>query len=484
MTGSSSVKDILLILFAALFGYLVAHPHTEDLVRALSKAYRHRFDSSRELEELNTKSAPSGNGRGRASESGMNADGDGPCASCDYVTHDVLKLRRDWSSSKSYLAKEKENLKGLLVNNKDMFSNTLPKRIELLEEAIQTNDKFFDFMFKTLTLKRPSNPTLRIRRVGNFMSQDYESIGSILPHLIRDWGEEGEQVRDCLYTAMLREVVDVLGLPTDLTTTSEVAATEGVANLSVSGDSESSTGRGSHSGSTGTPGRPNYGNSGKGPRVLVPGAGLGRLGYELMVRGCDVEMNECSRTFTAVMDYIYNFAFKGLEVMPTADRFSYNFHGNRTDQFLSTSIPSPIPKETSTGRQLFLAVGDFVEVYSEHEYKNKYDAIVTSFFIDTGKDLLKYIKTIDHTLKPGGVWINAGPLSYAAEQKYKLSYDEIIAAFESMGYTFVRNEKRDVPYSRMPGTLMYTEQYTVAFSTAVKGTSTCSSGPIGGCLGQ
>ena len=34
----------------------------------------------------------------------------------------------------------------------------------------------------------------------------------------------------------------------------------------------------------------------------------------------------------------------------------------------------------------------------------------TCFFIDTSDDLLEYIAVIAHVLKPGGLWVNAGPL--------------------------------------------------------------------------
>jgi ubiquinone/menaquinone biosynthesis C-methylase UbiE len=38
----------------------------------------------------------------------------------------------------------------------------------------------------------------------------------------------------------------------------------------------------------------------------------------------------------------------------------------------------------------------------------KWDAVVTCFFIDTAKNIVDYLETIHKVLKKGGVWINAG----------------------------------------------------------------------------
>ena len=38
--------------------------------------------------------------------------------------------------------------------------------------------------------------------------------------------------------------------------------------------------------------------------------------------------------------------------------------------------------------------------------------MVTSFFLDTAHNVLDYIELIHQILKPGGHWINLGPLLY------------------------------------------------------------------------
>ena len=83
-----------------------------------------------------------------------------------------------------------------------------------------------------------------------------------------------------------------------------------------------------------------------------------------------------------------------------------DINGNGNEQLL------PYPRFS-------MAAGDFVEIYGKKSNindNNRVDAVVTCFFLDTAPIILDYIETIDHILKPGGVWINLGPLLYHWEK--------------------------------------------------------------------
>lgn len=67
-----------------------------------------------------------------------------------------------------------------------------------------------------------------------------------------------------------------------------------------------------------------------------------------------------------------------------------------------------------------------------------WDCIVTCFFIDAAPNVIQYIEAFERMLKPGGYWINLGPLLYhwqsvggsgeddeRFDQSIELSYDEI-----------------------------------------------------------
>ncbi|PFX14859.1 UPF0586 protein C9orf41-like [Stylophora pistillata] len=59
-----------------------------------------------------------------------------------------------------------------------------------------------------------------------------------------------------------------------------------------------------------------------------------------------------------------------------------------------------------------------------------WDCVVTCYFIDTAHNVIAFIENIEKILKPGGYWINLGPLLYhfadmANEWSVELPYDEI-----------------------------------------------------------
>lgn len=53
-----------------------------------------------------------------------------------------------------------------------------------------------------------------------------------------------------------------------------------------------------------------------------------------------------------------------------------------------------------------------------------FDGVLTSFFLDTAKNVLVYIKTIAKVLRRGGLWANIGPLLYHyAEMPHEMSIE-------------------------------------------------------------
>ncbi|CAB1319486.1 unnamed protein product [Coregonus sp. 'balchen'] len=71
--------------------------------------------------------------------------------------------------------------------------------------------------------------------------------------------------------------------------------------------------------------------------------------------------------------------------------------------------------------------------------QNTWDCVATCFFIDTAHNVIDYVETIWNILKPGGVWINLGPLLYhfenmANELSIELSYEDVRAAILKYGF--------------------------------------------------
>jgi hypothetical protein len=65
-----------------------------------------------------------------------------------------------------------------------------------------------------------------------------------------------------------------------------------------------------------------------------------------------------------------------------------------------------------------------------------YDYIVTLFFIDTSRNVLTTMEHIYLLLKPGGAWINLGPLLWTggAQTKLELSLEEVFTAAHHIGF--------------------------------------------------
>ena len=154
-------------------------------------------------------------------------------------------------------------------------------------------------------------------------------------------------------------------------------------------------------------------------KVLVPGAGLGRLCFEVCQRGYIVEGNEISFHQLIASNWVLNHTIQGqsLALYPFALDFSNLI--SREHQLQKVKIPDVHPASALKGTfgdsangvdRMSMTAADFVILYSEDRYKNTFDAVVTVFFIDTAPNLIRYIETIRKCLKNGGVWINLGPL--------------------------------------------------------------------------
>ena len=64
-----------------------------------------------------------------------------------------------------------------------------------------------------------------------------------------------------------------------------------------------------------------------------------------------------------------------------------------------------------------MCCGDFEEVYgpSAKMPASQFSAVVTCFFLDTARNVARYLDVLCHMLRPDGVWINCGPLLYHYE---------------------------------------------------------------------
>eukprot|EP00752_Nemacystus_decipiens_P003400 g3146.t1 len=213
-------------------------------------------------------------------------------------------------------------------------------------------------------------------------------------------------------------------------------------------------------------------------KVLVPGAGEGRLAYEIVSRGYGCAGNE----FSYFMLMVSNFVLNGVDeanqftLSPFIDNRCNTF--NVDDMLRTISVPDICPPLLLEGDLDFSYVsGEWLACYEGQA--SAFDAIVTVFFLDTAPVVMEYIEAVARLLKEGGVWINFGPLLFhwsdsslsETDERFRrsveLSWEEIKHVCASYGLEIVREERQDSTYNADQRSMMKTA-YRGVLCSAVK----------------
>lgn len=238
--------------------------------------------------------------------------------------------------------------------------------------------------------------------------REQENIRSLLRQMARDWSDEGREEREATYEPILKMLKDHFD---DL-------------------------------------------NDRRERKVLVPGAGLGRLVYEIAMEGFECQGNEFSLFMLLPSEYILN---AGLEpgahliypwIIPFSNQLSLEMQ--------CRSVRVPDIKVTLPKGEMSMTAGDFLEVYSgdiDGEMVETWDALISCFFLDTAKNVLQYLTRFHALLKPGGIWINHGPLLYhfegsSGEVSIELSLEEVKLMAAKVGFKLVLEEFTQTTYAQ------------------------------------
>lgn len=154
-------------------------------------------------------------------------------------------------------------------------------------------------------------------------------------------------------------------------------------------------------------------------RVLVPGAGLGRLVFDLSCAGFDTEGNEISYHQLLASSYILNMCPKAQAHTLFPWVHSFSNHRNRANHLKSVLVPDVHPATTLSGvespGEMSMSASDFLCLYGNEEHRDSFDAVATVFFLDTAPNVIRYIETIRNCLRQGGILVNVGPLLWHFE---------------------------------------------------------------------
>ena len=335
---------------------------------------------------------------------------------------DVTRMERDFRS--------------IPESHKSRLSFNYQSRIDRIKKAIWQNYTFL------LKIVQPYKSLFKIFKstTGEIiieplivLPKDIIKMRSTIKLFIRDWSIEGKHEREMCYEPLLTELQHYFPKKTE----DDIAAYE------------------------------------KGINVLIPGCGLGRLVYETAKLGFKSQGNEFSYYMLFCSNFILNNTNDKNEyiIQPLIHSFSNVYDENAP--FKEISIPDENLYDglmsSGTG-EMSMVAGEFVHVYKNQ--LNKWDSIVTCFFIDTANNIIEYIETIYNIMKVNGVWINIGPLLYhytevESECSIELSWKEVKHIIEGFGFEIKKEEERKCTYSSTEESMLQSV-YRCVFFVAVK----------------
>lgn len=249
---------------------------------------------------------------------------------------------------------------------------------------------------------------------------DMEKVQSTIKQMVREWGEEGEVEREAAHAPVLEALCRLLPEP-------------------------------------------------EGRRVLLPGAGLGRLVWDVARLGYTAQGNEFSYFMLLAANFVLNELCRpddAVVIHPWALQTCNN--ATTADQLRAARVPHVPPNSLPPSAHMSMCAGDFLEVYRDGF--GTWDAVVSLFFIDTAHDVSRYIQRIWDLLCEGGVWINLGPLLWHfhdvhGEASIELSWEELKALIISYGFIIDSEEWRRCAYTTNARSLYHT-YYECVFFTA------------------
>ncbi|KAF6206696.1 hypothetical protein GE061_017932 [Apolygus lucorum] len=208
--------------------------------------------------------------------------------------------------------------------------------------------------------------------------------------------------------------------------------------------------------------------------ILVPGAGLGRLAFEIAKLGFSCQGNEFSLFMLFASNFILNrcAGVNLYRIFPWTQSCDNNMSSE--DMIRPVAFPDVDPSilyKMNSGKTRFTMVaGDFLEVYTTND---EWDCIATCFFIDCASNIFTFIEHIYRILKPGGVWINLGPLQYhfsSSNDEFSIepSYEEVKTIIKSVGFQLQNESTKHATFYCLNRTSMLKQHYDSVFFTCLK----------------
>jgi carnosine N-methyltransferase len=276
-------------------------------------------------------------------------------------------------------------------------------RIEKTKETIEQNQNLLNNIVKIY--KPPSSfyEGIDKEEIKQQRFQEGKYIYNVFTYILRDWTIEREKEREESYGCIIKEVIKHF---------------------------------------------PPSSENSKNCKILIPGSGLNRLGYELCKLGYDIEGNDYLYLNGIFTDFIFNHTKKNqFFFCPNIDGFSNYF--NEDSVHKKYYFPDIDINLKSLPGNLKIYIGDFLTLYDN--FDDYFDCIITCYFIDTGQNIIEYIDIIHRILRKGGIWINFGPLSYHWTEysdyiSIELPYDKLKEVICNYGFKYINESFKNCTF--------------------------------------
>ncbi|XP_042189681.1 carnosine N-methyltransferase isoform X2 [Callorhinchus milii] len=272
------------------------------------------------------------------------------------------------------VTRSEKQFRSLSASHRKLLPNFLP-HVNKLRECIEHNYEILKAIINNCNHMFENKEYGEIDIEGDLgplkpaSTFDMDKLKSTIKQFVRDWSADGQAERDTCYQPIIDEILNFFSL--DKCNPADVS-------------------------------------------VLVPGAGLGRLAWEIARLGFNCQGNEWSLFMLFSSHFVLN-RCPGVNTMtlyPWIHQFSNNKRS--ADQIRPVYFPDVNPHSLPSYANFSMTAGDFQEIYVE---PNTWDCVATCFFIDTAHNVVDYIDTIWKILKFGGIWINLDNTMHRAKCK-------------------------------------------------------------------
>ena len=304
-----------------------------------------------------------------------------------------------------------------------MDSSTSPKSQLVIENTDTFLDKSSELMQPLARYIPPYKPT-----VNDNESEDhsYEDASQIIAHITRDWTSSGAPIREITYDWVVEQLLRYHR------------------QLEMSSSQSFSP-------------------------VLVPGAGLSRLAFDIaFLREDTFHQSEITEHDNK---HYYPFEVEAVDCSLVMASAAYHILNNVTSdppRKIYPFVMDPFTNEVETERRwesmmfpemsvidtlqyykeqkswenapfqndpsLSYTIGDFVAIYASRAKQQMYGSIATCYFLDTATNIYEYILTIKNLLRPGGLWINVGPVQWHRNAQLQPSVNELRQIIQLFGF--------------------------------------------------